>query len=126
MSNVVAIQQNRDLIQFDDQKLELIRKTISKDLTPPEFELFIAVARARGLDPILGQIHAVKRSDGDSKKMVLQVAIYGGRLIAARTGEYAGSDAPSFSRDEDGNLVAAITIYRMIQGQRVPFTGIAY
>lgn len=126
MSNISPYQPGQDLISFDDLKLDLIRKTVAKDLLAPEFELFMAVARARGLDPVLGQIHAVKRFDGESKKMVLQVAIDGGRLIAARTGEYAGSDAPVFSRDEDDALVASVTIYRMVQGQRVPFTGIAY
>lgn len=117
----------KDLITFDEPKLELIRRTVAKELSAPEFELFMGVSRARGLDPILGQIHAVKRSDGEgSRKMVLQVSIDGGRLIAARTGEYAGNDAPIFSRDENDGLVASVTIYRLIGGQRVPFTGTAY
>jgi phage recombination protein Bet len=67
-------------------------------LTPAEFALFCHVARARHLDPLQRQIHAVKRSTWDAEKngyvdkMTIQTAIDGYRAIANRTGLYMPSD----------------------------------
>lgn len=125
MSTALAIQ-NNDLLTFDDNKLELIRKTVARDLTPVEFEFFMAVARSRGLDPIQNQIHAVVRGSGDKRKMTIQVAIDGFRLIAARTGNFAGIDAPKFLYDKDGNPIRCqVTVYRMVQNQRCAFVATA-
>lgn len=125
MSTVLVVQ-NNDLLTFDDNKLELIRKTVARDLTPVEFEFFMAVARSRGLDPIQNQIHAVVRGSGDKRKMTIQVAIDGFRLIAARTGNFAGIDAPKFLYDKNGKPERCqITVYRMVQNQRCAFVATA-
>src|SRR5579863_9367008 len=76
------------------QRLDLLRSTLCKDLTTPEFELFIEVARARGLSPLTGEIYAIKRKDGDEKKVSYQTGIDGFRLIAQRTGHYEGQVGP--------------------------------
>lgn len=121
MSAALTVQ-NNDLISFDSAKLALIKNTVARGLTDNEFEFFISVARARGLDPILNQIHAVVRGTGDKAKMTIQVAIDGFRLIAARTGDFAGIDAPKFKYDAEGNPTRCqITVYRMVQGQRCAF-----
>mgnify|MGYP000482200160 CR=1 FL=1 len=124
MSNITNINQ-RDLITFDSQKLELIRSTIAKDLTPNEFNLFISIAKARGLDPVLGQIHAVVRGSGDKAKVNFQVGIDGFRLIAARTGEFAGREETAF--DYKGNQLekAKVTVYRFVNGQKCSWTASA-
>lgn len=109
-----------DLIVFDDRKRELIRTTLAKDLSAPEFDLFMAIASARGLDPVLNQIHAVKRQG----KMVIQVGIDGFRLIASRTNEYAGSDEPYFELNDSGGPVSAkVTVYRIVAGHKCAFVG---
>lgn len=129
MSNIVPVTSaGKDLITFDQKKLDIIRKSVGKDLNEIEFDFFMSVARARGLDPILNQIHAVKRNDSSSgqKTMTIQVGIDGFRLIAARTGEYAGCDKTVFEYNEDGNLISAdVTVYRLVQGQRCGFTASA-
>ena len=127
MSNL-TIRQTCELISFDEAKLKLIRNVLAKDLTDLEFDLYISVAKARGLDPVLRQIHAVKRSPGGGKPavMTIQVGIDGFRLIAARTGDYAGCDESVFTYDADGFLQRCkITIYKMVQGQRCAFTATA-
>lgn len=111
-----------ELIAFDDAKRALIKKTVAKDLDQMEFDLFMAVASARGLDPVLRQIYAVKRKDGDDKKMVLQIGIDGFRLIAHRTGDYAGRDKAIFAYADDKPVECELTVYRLVQGMKVAFT----
>lgn len=127
--DLVPVVTGKDLISFEPEKLALIRKTVAKDLDAAEFDLFIAVAKARGLDPVLNQIHAVKRNDKDAgtKRMVIQVGIDGLRLIAARTGEYAGSSRSVYERNEKGDIIAAeVTVHRFVKGKKCAFTGVAY
>lgn len=114
-----AIQSAQD---FPSEKLALIKKTFGHGLTDQEFQLYISVAKARNLDPLLNQIHAVKRSG----KMVVQIGIDGFRLIASRTGEYAGRDEAQFEYDEKKlPTKAKITVYRFVNGERCAFTATA-
>jgi len=77
-------------LQLTEDRLELVRRTIAPDLTDAELELFGAVCRKLGLDPMSRQIHAVKRSG----RMTIQAGIDGLRLVATRTGDYAGQEGP--------------------------------
>lgn len=70
----------------------LLKRTLGADLTDDELALFGAVAQRRGLDPFAGQIHAVKRQG----RMAIQTSIDGYRLIAERTGRYAGQLPPEW------------------------------
>jgi phage recombination protein Bet len=110
-----------EVIKDLDDRHKLIKNTIAKDLSMDEFLVFINVAKARGLDPLMNQIHGVKRSG----KMVIQVGIDGHRAIAERTGKYAGSDEPVYEYKENKLVKATTTVYKMVQGQRCPFTASA-
>lgn len=104
MSNNITTTQQRNLtttFSIEDEKL--IRDTICKGADETEFKLFIYQAQKTGLNPLARQIYAVKRWDSNLRReaMSIQVSIDGFRLIAERTGHYAGQIGPLWC-GEDG------------------------
>ena len=88
------------LITYDNDKVNLIKRTIAKGASNDELAMFIAQCQRTGLDPFSRQIYAIQRKEKDRTtgnfvtKMSIQVSIDGFRLIAERSGAYAGQTAP--------------------------------
>lgn len=118
MSNIVTT--------FNPSQLELIKNQIAKGCTNEEIEYFIGVCQRTGLDPFQRQIYAIRRKDNGVMKMTIQTGIDGYRLIADRTGRYAGSDDPIHHCDAAGNLTrSTVTVWKLVGGVRCPFTASA-
>lgn len=109
-------------VDFAGEKLAFLRKHYAKDANDIEFEHFISVCRARRLSPELNQIYWTKIRD----RPTIIVSIDGYRLIADRTGLYAGSYAGEFSFDESGKPISCrTTVLKLVQGTPREFTAIA-
>ncbi len=95
MSTDVAVYSN----QLD---VDLIRRTIAPSVSKDEFDFFIARCKQSGLDPIARQIYAISRYDAQvgGNKMSIQVSIDGMRLLAERSGKYAGQIGPLWCGDD--------------------------
>lgn len=105
---------------FTPEQVDLIRRTICVGGTDDELTLFLGVCKQTGLNPFARQIYAIKRKG----KMTIQVGIDGYRLIADRTGKYAGNDDTVFD-DEKNPQKATVTVYKMVGGVRCAFTASA-
>lgn len=83
---------------FNQEKINLIKSTVAQNANDLELQLFIEQCKRTGLDPITRQIYFMK-NDG---KVQIQVSIDGFRLIAERSGDYAGQTPAQWCGD-DGN-----------------------
>lgn len=78
------------------RQLALIQNTVAKDCNADEFNLFVEVARAKGLDPFLGQIIPMifSKDNAQKRKMTIIISRDGQRVIAQRCGDYRPADKP--------------------------------
>jgi phage recombination protein Bet len=96
------IMTTQDLIEavqpqgLNREQIQLLKDTICKGATDDELRLFVEVCRRKNLDPLSRQIHPIKRWDAALRRevMTFQVGIDGLRLVAQRSGQYAGQTAP--------------------------------
>lgn len=92
MSQALTVQQD-----FSRDQLKVIKATVAKATTMEQFLFFIEVCKHTGLSPFARQIYAVVRGSD----MTIQVSIDGYRVLAERTGKYAGQIGPEWC-DETG------------------------
>jgi phage recombination protein Bet len=79
--------------QFDNQQLDIIKKTVAASLNKDQFLLFIEVCKHYRLNPMARQIYGFNDNKG---RMVVQTSIDGFRLMAERTKLYGGQIGPEW------------------------------
>lgn len=100
------------------------------NLRPAEdMMIFLHVSKKLGLDPMAKQIYPVYRWDSSlgREKMTIQTGIDGFRLIAQRSGQYAGQKETEFETKEGVKfpLLARVTVLKSVNGQIVETTATA-
>lgn len=111
---------------IDESRIALWRKNYAPDASDIEFHNFVEIIRRTGLSPEARQIYMTSRWDRKKEKNVYTIltGIDGYRLVADRTGKYAGNDDPVFD-DERKPSKASVTVYKMVGNTRCPFTSSA-
>jgi len=120
----LVLTKNQEVMSPGD--IEVLRNSKFKGFTDAEISFARQVSSHLQLNPLLNQVHFVKRKAKDGKDTITtQVGIDGFRLIAERTGNYAGSDEPIFEGNDKYPKKATVTVYKLLGGQRCAFTASA-
>lgn len=136
MSTTALIEgSSRALALADDELIPVLQASLYPGAKPESIKLVLGYCRAAGLDPMQKPVHLVPmnvkkpgggRDEYEWRDVVMPgIGLY--RVQAARTGELAGIDEPQFGPMQTRFGIeypefCKVTVYRMIGGQRVPFT----
>lgn len=127
MSDIVVSGAPNAVAAFTHDQMVMVRDTFANGASDQEFAVLMEVARSRNLNPLLRQIHFVKRWDRAKGREVwsTQVSIDGMRAIAQRTGLYDGQDEPEYQDSADGMpVLSRVRVYR--KDWTRPAVGVAY
>jgi phage recombination protein Bet len=123
MSNLVIAPDQQG---FTPQQVATLKQLGVDKVSDGDLAVFFHQCVRTGLDPFAKQIYMVGRWDGraNATRYTIQTGIDGYRLIAERTGKYAGSDETWV--EENGKPVSAtVTVRKIVDGQVCNFTATA-
>ena len=139
--NISVIKQSNNEITaprtYGGKELQLIKRTVAKDTTDDEFNMFIEICKRQGLDPFRRQIYALvyNKDKADKRSVSFITGIDGYRSIAKRTGTFRPSDKePEIEYSEEakcdetnpkGIVKATIIVYQYAVDGWHPVVGTA-
>lgn len=96
-NNIVSIRGN-----YTDEQVELVKNTVAPKATNDELSLFLYQANKTGLDPLARQIVFQKfESNKGDDQIAIITTIDGYRLIAERSGKFAGTTKPVYEGEKE-------------------------
>lgn len=123
-------------ILANDRDIKLVARTVAKDLTPTELDVFVHMARQWRLDPLRRQLHCVVyNKDKPAKRSVTFITgIDGYRAIADRTKCYrpgqrsvvTSPDAKDPQTNPYGIVSATASVWKYVQGEWHEFSETVY
>ena len=119
---------------YDAASWNTLKNVLFRGASDEAMLMVLDYCKARKLDPLKRPVHIVKVYDATAKTKVETVwqGINELRTTAQRTGNYAGMDEPVIGPMKTAKIgnetvefpeYAQVTVYRMMQGHRVPFAG---
>lgn len=93
---VTALAVTQDQAFWDEKQIAVLNQLGLQEASKADLALFLSYAQRTGLDPFSRQIYMIGRFDGRSggKRFTIQASIDGLRIVAQRSGEYAGQTEP--------------------------------
>ncbi len=104
-----------NLIEFDDSQIKLLKETYAKDLNDKQFNVFLQMAQAQGLNPFTREIYGIVVGGNP----VFIVGINGFRKIAHNSGKYMGCKVDVSFDNDSGKPFSAKAVVKKLVGDRV-------
>lgn len=108
MSSEVIKQDSNNKLTYTSDQIALIKSQIAPKATDNELKLFLYQCQRTGLDALSRQMYCVHLGG----KMTIQTSIDGFRVIAERSGQYAGQSEPEFIEDEKGIICCKVRVFK--------------
>ncbi len=110
MNNLPEIKKSAD-VGFQQEEIDLLKKTIFKDLSDNEIKLSLKMFQAKGLNPFLKEGYAINLKG----RFVTMDGIAGVRKIANKSGKYLGCKI-SVKMDAKTIVSATATVKKLVSG----------
>ncbi len=120
---LITVDQARSLAPVvTNEQLDLITRTVAKDATPAELQLYLYDCARHGVHPLDKLLHFTKRSGKYTPITSIDLL----RSRASDSGDLGGIDDADYSgAPMTADFSARVTVYRIVQGQRCPFSATA-
>lgn len=92
--STLAVSSNQ--VFWSAQQLAALRQIGVQDAPNADLAVFLNFAQRTGLDPFARQIYMIGRNSQGGKKWTIQASIDGLRIVAERSGDYAGQVGPEY------------------------------
>ncbi len=113
----------KTLADLSKEEQASLRDVVCQDCSDAHINYYLQVCASQSVNPFSGQLYLTVRSTKGKLRPIVASSIDGARAKASRCDGYAGSDEPEYdSEDQPTPKWCRSTVYRMVHGERCPFT----